>query len=61
MFGFSFAMPFLALYLHQDLGVYNEHQLGLWTGFASAASGFAMAIAGPIGASSRIAMAGARC
>jgi MFS transporter, DHA1 family, multidrug resistance protein len=48
MFGFSFAMPFLALYLHQDLGVYNEHQLGLWTGFASAASGFAMAIAGPI-------------
>ncbi len=48
MFGFSFAMPFLALFLHQDLGVRNQHQLGLWTGFSSGASGLAMAIAGPI-------------
>jgi len=48
MFGFSFAMPFLALFLHQDLGVQNHHELGLWTGFSSGASGLAMAIAGPI-------------
>ncbi len=48
LFGFSFVMPFLALYLHQDLGVRNPHQLGLWTGVASGVSGFTMAIAGPI-------------
>ncbi|MBO0707005.1 MAG: MFS transporter [Candidatus Dormibacteraeota bacterium] len=48
MFGFSFAMPFLALYLHQDLGVHDKHQLSLWVGVASGASGLAMAVAGPI-------------
>lgn len=48
LFGFSFVMPFLALYLHQDLGVRNPHQLGLWTGVASGVSGLTMAVAGPI-------------
>lgn len=48
LFGFSFVMPFLALYLHQDLGVRSPHQLGLWTGVASGVSGFTMAVAGPI-------------
>lgn len=48
LFGFNFALPFLALFLHQDLGVHNPHQLGLWTGVASGVSGLAMAVAGPI-------------
>lgn len=48
LFGFNFALPFLALFLHQDLGVHNQHALGLWTGVASGVSGVAMAVAGPV-------------
>ncbi|HEX6488793.1 MAG TPA: MFS transporter [Candidatus Dormibacteraeota bacterium] len=48
IFGFSFAFPFLPVFLHTDLGVENPHQLALWTGLAGSASGFALAIASPI-------------
>ena len=48
LFGFSFALPFLALYLHQDLGVHSQHQLDLWTGTASGVGGVSMAIASPL-------------
>lgn len=47
IFGFSFAFPFLPLYLH-DLGIHNAGDLALWTGWAGGASGFAMAVASPV-------------
>jgi DHA1 family multidrug resistance protein-like MFS transporter len=48
IFGFSFAFPFLPLYLHQDLDVRTTHDLALWTGAIGGASGLSMAIASPI-------------
>jgi MFS family permease len=48
IFGFSFAYPFLPVFLRQDLGVTDVHQLALWAGLAGSASGFSMAIASPI-------------
>jgi MFS transporter, DHA1 family, multidrug resistance protein len=48
IFGFSFAFPFLPLYLHQDLGVRTTHDLALWSGVIGGASGLSMAIASPI-------------
>ena len=46
--GFSFAFPFLPVFLSQDLGMREPHQLALWAGLAGSASGFSMAIASPI-------------
>jgi len=47
IFGFSFAYPFLPLYL-QELGIRQQSQLAFWTGLAGGASGLALAIMSPI-------------
>jgi MFS transporter, DHA1 family, multidrug resistance protein len=47
IFGFSFAFPFLPVYL-RELGVRDPAQLALWTGITSGASGAALAIMSPI-------------
>jgi DHA1 family multidrug resistance protein-like MFS transporter len=48
MFGFSFAFPFLSIFIHQDLGVPAGRELDLWTAATASASGLAMGIASPI-------------
>ncbi len=48
IFGFSFAFPFLPIYIHQDLGVHAGRDLYLWTAAAGSVSGLSMAIASPI-------------
>jgi len=47
IFGFSFAFPFLPVYLRQ-LGVHETGQLALWTGVAGGASGAALAVMSPL-------------
>jgi MFS transporter, DHA1 family, multidrug resistance protein len=47
IFGFSFAFPFLPVYLRQ-LGVHDIGQLALWSGVAGGASGAALAIMSPL-------------
>lgn len=48
IFGFSFAFPFLSIFISQDLGVRQGHDLDLWTAAAGSVSGLSMAIASPI-------------
>ncbi|HYM95816.1 MAG TPA: MFS transporter [Candidatus Sulfotelmatobacter sp.] len=48
IFGFSFAFPFLSIFISHDLGVPAGRQLDLWTAAAASASGLAMGIASPI-------------
>ncbi|HEY1419139.1 MAG TPA: MFS transporter, partial [Candidatus Dormibacteraeota bacterium] len=48
IFGFSFAFPFLSIFISHDLGVHNDHDLYLWTAAAASASGLSMGIASPI-------------
>ena len=48
IFGFSFAYPFLSIFLSQDLGVHPGRDLDLWAAGSAAASGVSMAIASPI-------------
>jgi MFS family permease len=48
IFGFSFAFPFLSVFLNRDLGVPKGHDLYLWTAASASASGLAMALASPI-------------
>lgn len=48
IFGFSFAFPFMSIFINKDLGVPSGRELDLWTAVAASASGFAMAIASPI-------------
>ena len=48
IFGFSFNLPFLALFLHNELHVRDPQQLALWTGAAAGASGITMALVSPI-------------
>ena len=48
IFGFSFAFPFLSIFLSQDLGVRGGRDLDLWTAVAGSASGIALAIASPV-------------
>jgi DHA1 family multidrug resistance protein-like MFS transporter len=48
IFGFSFAFPFLSIFIHQDLGVASGRDLDLWTAAVASASGLAMGIASPI-------------
>jgi MFS transporter, DHA1 family, multidrug resistance protein len=48
IFGFSFAFPFLPIFLHHDLGVATGRDLDLWTAASASASGLSMAIASPI-------------
>jgi DHA1 family multidrug resistance protein-like MFS transporter len=48
IFGFSFAFPFLSIFIHHDLGVPSGRELDLWTAAAGSVSGLSMAIASPI-------------
>lgn len=48
IFGFSFAFPFLSIFIHHDLGVPQGQPLDLWTAATASASGLAMSIASPI-------------
>ena len=48
IFGFSFAFPFLSIFLTKDLGVHPGRDLDLWVAASASASGFSMAIASPI-------------
>jgi MFS transporter, DHA1 family, multidrug resistance protein len=48
IFGFSFAFPFLPIFISHDLGVQSGRDLDLWTAAAGSVSGLAMAIASPI-------------
>jgi MFS transporter, DHA1 family, multidrug resistance protein len=47
IFGFSFAFPFLPIYLQQDLGIADKHALAVWSGVAGAAAGVAQALLSP--------------
>jgi DHA1 family multidrug resistance protein-like MFS transporter len=47
IFGFSFAFPFLPLFL-RELGVHQQSQLAAWTGVAGSASGLVMAAVSPV-------------
>ncbi|TFE31568.1 MFS transporter [Cohnella luojiensis] len=38
MAGMTMIIPFLSLYLQQDLGLTDEHQIGIWAGFIFAAN-----------------------
>jgi MFS transporter, DHA1 family, multidrug resistance protein len=46
--GFSFAFPFLPLFLHRELHIPNGPQLSFWTGISASATGFALALTSPI-------------
>ncbi len=46
--GFSFAFPFLPLFLHRELHIPNGPQLSFWTGIAASATGFTLALTSPI-------------
>ncbi|TMD88972.1 MAG: multidrug efflux MFS transporter, partial [Chloroflexi bacterium] len=46
--GFSFAFPFLPLFLHQELHIANGPELRFWTGISASATGFALALTSPI-------------
>ena len=48
IFGFSFALPFMPLFLSRELRITDPHQLALWTGLAAAGSGLGMAVASPV-------------
>ncbi len=48
IFGFSFAFPFLSIFISQDLGVHTGRDLDLWTAAAASASGLSMGVASPI-------------
>jgi MFS family permease len=48
IFGFSFAFPFLSIFLNKDLGVHSGTDLYVWTAASASASGIALAIASPI-------------
>src|SRR5437870_7516435 len=46
--GFSFAFPFLPLFLHQDLHIPAGPQLSFWTGITGGATGLALAFTAPL-------------
>ncbi len=48
IFGFSFAFPFLPVFLAQDLGVHSAHDLAFWSGLVGSASGWSLALASPV-------------
>jgi DHA1 family multidrug resistance protein-like MFS transporter len=48
IFGFSFAFPFLSIFISHDLGVAQGRDLDLWTAAIASVSGLSMAIASPI-------------
>jgi DHA1 family multidrug resistance protein-like MFS transporter len=46
--GFSFAFPFLPLFLHRELHIPNGPQLAFWSGISAGTTGFALALTSPI-------------
>ncbi len=48
IFGFSFAFPFLSIFISHDLGVHPGRDLDLWTAASASVSGLSMAVASPI-------------
>lgn len=48
IFGFSFALPFLPVYLKQDLGVHGTQALALWSGLVGGGSGIGLMLTSPI-------------
>lgn len=48
IFGFSFAFPFLSIFISKDLGVPQGRELDLWTAAIASVSGLSMAVASPI-------------
>src|SRR6266550_5915530 len=46
--GFSFAFPFLPLFLHRELHIRNGPELAFWSGIAAGTTGFALALTSPI-------------
>jgi MFS family permease len=48
IFGFSFAFPFLSIFISHDLGVHAGRDLDLWTAASASVSGLSMAVASPI-------------
>jgi DHA1 family multidrug resistance protein-like MFS transporter len=46
--GFSFAFPFLPLFLHRELHIPSGPELSFWTGISASATGFALALTSPI-------------
>jgi MFS transporter, DHA1 family, multidrug resistance protein len=46
--GFSFAFPFLPLFLHRELHIPNGPELSFWAGVSASATGFALALTSPI-------------
>jgi len=46
--GFSFAFPFLPLFLHRELHIPNGRELAFWTGISAGVTGFALALTSPI-------------
>ena len=48
IFGFSFAFPFLPIFLNHDLGVHAGRDLDIWTAAAGSASGLALAFLSPV-------------
>src|SRR5579884_3370750 len=48
IFGFSFAFPFLALFLNRVLHLPSGPELALWTGLVASATGMSLAVTSPI-------------
>src|SRR6202011_2488591 len=46
--GFSFAFPFLPLFLHRELHIPTGSELAFWSGITAGATGFAPAVTSPI-------------
>jgi MFS transporter, DHA1 family, multidrug resistance protein len=46
--GFSFAFPFLPLFLHRELHIPSGPQLAFWSGISAGTTGFALALTSPI-------------
>lgn len=46
--GFSFAFPFLPLFLHRELHIASGRELAFWSGISAGATGFALALTSPI-------------
>src|SRR6195256_3298745 len=48
IFGFSFAFPFLSIFISLNLGFHAGRDLDLWTAAAGSVAGLSMAVASPI-------------
>jgi DHA1 family multidrug resistance protein-like MFS transporter len=46
--GFSFAFPFLPLFLHRELHIASGRELAFWSGISAGTTGFALALTSPI-------------